>query len=224
MASSLDLCSAAVNVIIGAWGTTMSPFSLSHILDQVVRDQAGRMALEGRQQGRASDIPESYYMERIADRAGVTKRQLYRWVSGETSPSTAMLLRLCEICETTLPVEWLCREVGLHYSRTGKVRLDGRELVLLVSRELQDASAVAKDVLQAMEDGIISLEEAGLIEAEIDRAIDDLTSVKQIVAASAMDPTRPTDGVGQGQRSDDRQLHRSTAPRPGQPVSRLRTA
>jgi transcriptional regulator with XRE-family HTH domain len=125
----------------------MSPFSLSHILDQVVRDQAGRMALEARQHGRASDIPESYYLERIADRSGVTKRQLYRWLAGEASPSTAMLLRLCEICETTLPIEWLCREVGLTYARKGGVHLELRDLVQLVSRELQDASAVAQDVL-----------------------------------------------------------------------------
>ncbi len=162
----------------------MSPFSLGHILHQVIQDAASRMALAAREAGKAADIPTSYYIERIADRLGITKRQLYRYMEGSTSPAVTTITRICEICESTLPVEWQCREVGLgFYRRVKSAGADRKDVVSLVAAQLKEGSEAAQCSLKYFEDDEISVNEYRALEQELDQAADAITATKSALRA-----------------------------------------
>lgn len=159
----------------------MSPFSIAHIIDQVVHDAASRMALEAQQRGAARDIPRALYIEAIAERLGVTKRQLYRYMDGSTSPSVATTIRLCEVCESNLPAAWIAREVEHLTKREPKPAT--RDLVMMAATELQAGSSVTAEVLKAIEDGEISPAEWRQIEPHIDDFVEKVMRLKAAMRA-----------------------------------------
>lgn len=161
----------------------MSPFNLCHILHQVIQDYASRLALAAREAGKAADIPVAYYMDRIADQLGITRRHLYRYMEGATSPSVATLLALCRICESTLPVEWLCREVGLGYYRRVPAPAARRDLIGLVAAQLKEGAEAGQLAIKAAEDEVISVDEYRSLERELDEAADALTALKSDLRA-----------------------------------------
>jgi transcriptional regulator with XRE-family HTH domain len=154
----------------------MSPFSIAHVIDQVVHDAASRMALDSQQRGAARDIPRALYIEQIADRLGVTKRQLYRYMDGSTSPSVATLIRLCEVCDSTLPVAWITREV--EHLQKPAAPATKRDLVDVAATELQAAASVTSEVLAALADGELSPAEWRALEPHLDDTLDKMMDLK----------------------------------------------
>jgi transcriptional regulator with XRE-family HTH domain len=165
----------------------------AHYVDQVVREQAARLALEDQQHGAAADIPQSKYLEQIADSLGITTTHLYRYMCGAASPSVAMVRDLSRVCQTKLLVAWQCRGVGLSYYQRSVRPAEPRDLVEMVSHELRDTSQVAHDVLEDLADGSISINERDRLVPEIDDAIDSLQALKDQAIAVTVDPTKPAD-------------------------------
>ncbi len=166
----------------------MSPMSLSHVIDQIVRDKARRMALEDQQRGRASDIPHSLYVEQIAELLGITKRQLYRYMDGSTSPASSTLLQLCLICESSLPLKWLDREYRA-IVRTQGGDVNRNDVIGLVSHEMEEAARSAREVLLAIEDGQVTPDALEELSKMLDHASDAMMDVKVALQAIAKSGT-----------------------------------
>ena len=111
----------------------------------------------------------------------MTKRQLYRYMDGSTSPSVATLIRICDVCESEIPGAWVWREVQ-HLVKHPPAPAR-RDLVMLCATELQAASSVTAEVLRAAEDGEISPAEWRALEPHLDELVEKVMDLKSRLRA-----------------------------------------
>jgi transcriptional regulator with XRE-family HTH domain len=170
----------------------MSQFTLHYTIDMIVRDKAGRMALEDRECGR-SDVPASLYIERIADRVGVAKRTIYRFMDGSQSPSANMLRQLCTVCESPIPLEYQIKEYRALVRQGAMEPASRRDIVSLTSAEMEDVAKTVRATLDAVRDGRVTKNEADAVARSVAELLDatmDLQTAVQSMAEPA-DPARP---------------------------------
>jgi transcriptional regulator with XRE-family HTH domain len=160
-------------------------------INQAVRDEAARLALADQQHGAPADIPQSRYLDEIADMLGITTVHLYRIMRGAQDPGVSMVRRLSQICHTKLLVAYQCREVGLGYYDLGVREAEPKDLVGLVSHQLQDASRVAQKSLELLMDGDVSLTDRNTLVPMMEDAMDAIAALRDQVIARTSDPTQP---------------------------------
>jgi DNA-binding phage protein len=61
----------------------------------------------------AQGIPAAIYLDRLAEHAGLTRKQLFRILGGETSPTVEVLARLCRAISSNRAAAALAEECGL---------------------------------------------------------------------------------------------------------------
>jgi hypothetical protein len=86
----------------------MSPWSLADLLaSDVFAWAVAQAAAEG--QG----IPAAVYLDQLAERVGLARKQLFRILGGEVSPTVAQVRALCVAIGSARAVAALAEECGL---------------------------------------------------------------------------------------------------------------
>ena len=154
----------------------MSPWSCSDLLASDIHSYVSRLAHADHEQGKT--IPESAYMDKLANRLGVVRRQLYRYMAGESMPSWEQIATICLTVEATRSVEQLCREVGLvPIRRVPRQEATTPDLVQLVATQLRQGAEAGQEALKDVQDGQVSLNEYRELERHVLRAQDALTAL-----------------------------------------------
>jgi len=149
----------------------MSPFTFSHILHQRVHDWASRQSQEARE--RNQEIPPAVFIDKLGGMLGVTKRQVYRYLGGECTPPADTLVQLCRLIESTGPVEWLAREVGLGFYRRAPIQgSSSADTLSRVAAQLKECTEAGQTALQAWNDNHISANEYQVLQHELEQAMD----------------------------------------------------
>lgn len=86
----------------------MGPWSCSQLLTSDTMAWAVRQATMG---GR--EIPTVICLDQLAERVGMTRKQLFRILAGESSPTVAQFVTLCRAIGSARAVAALAEECGL---------------------------------------------------------------------------------------------------------------
>jgi hypothetical protein len=85
-----------------------APWSVAQLLASDVMAWSGREAAQ-----EAQGIPLVIYLDRLAEHVGLTGKQLFRILGGETSPTVDVLCRLCRVIGSNRAAAALAEECGL---------------------------------------------------------------------------------------------------------------
>jgi transcriptional regulator with XRE-family HTH domain len=168
----------------------MSPYSCSDLLSSDIHNHVSREAQADRERGRT--VPEAMYLDRLAQRIGVGRRQLYRYMSGEQMPTWEQIAALYGVIGgPARAVEQLARECGLTPVRGGATG-EGtrRDLVGLVAGALREGAEAGQAALASCDDGEISPNEYRACEREIVQAQDALTALLSALRAKMQEALR----------------------------------
>lgn len=130
----------------------MSPYSEVDLLASDIHNWVSRAAHADREQGRT--IPETTYLDRLASKIGVVRRQLYRYMCGEGMPTWEQIVTICTTVEQARAVEELARRCGLAVYR--KARMEGLaplDQVELMGNLLVEVGEGTKEMAEAAADG-----------------------------------------------------------------------
>jgi hypothetical protein len=167
----------------------MSPWSCVDLLASDIHNWVSRAAHADREQGRT--IPESTYMDRLAGKLGVVRRQLYRYMSGEAMPSWDQIGIICNTVEAARAVEQLCRDVGLiAIRRIAHGAATVRDVVGLVATQLREAAEAGQEALRVCADNQVSIDEYRAVERQVLKAQDALTALLSTVRAKMEETLR----------------------------------
>ena len=162
----------------------MTHLTHAHILQQAVHDWASREAQDAREKGQ--NVPLGIFIERLAERVGVSRRMIYKYLSGECTPQPDTLVAICDLIESTLPVEWYCRQVKLGFYR--RPRGDGgrpADMLQMTATQLKESAQAGQVALRAIADGQISINELLDIQKQFEEAQDSLTALFSALKGAA---------------------------------------
>jgi len=167
----------------------MSPWSCTDLLASDIHNWVSRAAHDDREHGKT--IPESCYMDKLASRVGVVRRQLYRYMAGEGMPNWEQIATICNTVEAARAVEQLNRDVGLvTIRRVPREEATSCDVVQLVATQLREGAEAGQVALKDIRDGQISVNEFEEVKRHVLRAQDALTALLSTMKAKMEETLR----------------------------------
>jgi len=103
----------------------------------------------------------------VAESLGLSPTAIYNQINApDKHDILEKFVDFCNACESDVPVEWVCEELNGTFIRNGDIKVDGGNYQNCMSDVLREFGGMISEVGKAMEDGVVTSDEAQSIRKE----------------------------------------------------------